>query len=1025
MRYSLFFIALCWASMAQAQTTFHVDMTCAPAGFSDVFVTGPWCGWCANDVYNTMTDPDGDGIYSVTLDETVTGLIEYKYAINGFADQENLVNDMVAGATCAPITDYNGYANRTIHAGSVANDYYGSCDGVCNDAPPVDITFQVDMTQYAGSFTTVNLNGSFNGWCGGCAVMTDADADSIYVLTVTMQPDTIEYKFTVDGWTGQEEFAGGEACTSTIGGFTNRSYVATSSATLDPVCWNSCDACATEQPQERAITFRVDMNEVASVNPIGVFIAGTFQGWQAGATPMDDSDGDGIWEHTAMVLEGETIQWKYLNGPNWGLEETVPPACGNAVDNFNRSYTVGGADEVLPAVCFGACLPCGTVAETVDVTFTVLTDNIEVAADGMFIAGAMNGWSGEAMSDNGDGSWSITKTLEAANYEFKFQNGNGGWEELDCGGNRSVQVVVGSPIAVQGCFGQCAEVCAIDPDPADVTFQVDASQIVVDSSGMYLIGSFTTPAWQFGAIAMDDTDGDGIWTATVNVAGPASFQYKFNNGPAVVDSVAVYDGEENADFIAAGCGVNNGVGGSNRVHERSGSAEVLNVVCFNSCEACVAAPSVLVATVDVCAAMPSSVRMTGPFWGWDPGAGPVASDNGNGTWSVTFDPAPEVDMEYLWIVDGVQENLIGAGDCTPVTDGASYANRLWVAGADDISDVFNTCGACDGGNGGGGTVFNVDMCGIDAAGSTVNGTTSFTDVFVTGPWCGWCANDGYNELTDPDGDGIFSVEIADLTGVVEYKYGINGFADQEQLVDDMVAGASCAPVTDYAGYANRSTDAGSINDDTFGSCTSCADQTPPANVTFRVDMSQYSGTFGTVNLNGSFNGWCGTCTEMIDNGNGVYEVTLTLATGTVEYKFTLDGWNVQEEFVSGTACTSTIDGFTNRTLTISEDVVLEAVCWNECAACQVVVDVEGCTSPFFTEFDPYATIDDGSCGTAIVLGCTYEAALNYNQFANTDDGSCEFDPNQGNDCPADLDGDGSVTTTDLLSFLASFGSSCL
>ena len=183
-----------FALSTQAQTTFNVDMTCAPEGFTDVFVTGPWCGWCANDVYNTMTDADGDGIYTVTLDSTVTGLIEYKYAINGFADQENLVNDMVDGASCAPVTDYNAYANRQIQEGSTANDSYGTCDGTCNDlpaAPGGTVTFQVNMAGYAGTYSTVNLNGSFNGWCGGCSAMTDPDGDGIYEIAVSLPGDTI------------------------------------------------------------------------------------------------------------------------------------------------------------------------------------------------------------------------------------------------------------------------------------------------------------------------------------------------------------------------------------------------------------------------------------------------------------------------------------------------------------------------------------------------------------------------------------------------------------------------------------------------------------------------------------------------------------------------------------------------------------------------------------------------------------------------------------------------------------------
>ena len=44
-------------------------------------------------------------------------------------------------------------------------------------------------------------------------------------------------------------------------------------------------------------------------------------------------------------------------------------------------------------------------------------------------------------------------------------------------------------------------------------------------------------------------------------------------------------------------------------------------------------------------------------------------------------------MEYLLVVDGVQEDLVAAGtasgdwSCTPVTDYWSYANRLWVVGS--------------------------------------------------------------------------------------------------------------------------------------------------------------------------------------------------------------------------------------------------------------------------------------------------------------------------------------------------------
>ena len=97
----------------------------------------------------------------------------------------------------------------------------------------------------------------------------------------------------------------------------------------------------------------------------------------------------------------------------------------------------------------------------------------------------------------------------------------------------------------------------------------------------------------------------------------------------------------------------------------------------------------------------SSVRMTGPWWQWNLTAGPEATNNGDGTWPFNFNPAPTEDMEYLLIVDGIMENLVGSNlasqnwDCTPVTDYETYANREWAVGSGDVSGIYyGTCEDC-------------------------------------------------------------------------------------------------------------------------------------------------------------------------------------------------------------------------------------------------------------------------------------------------------------------------------------------
>ena len=112
-------------------------------------------------------------------------------------------------------------------------------------------------------------------------------------------------------------------------------------------------------------------------------------------------------------------------------------------------------------------------------------------------------------------------------------------------------------------------------------------------------------------------------------------------------------------------------------------------------------PSDLIINTEICGNTGGSdVRLTGPFWGWDPAAGPIAADNGNGTYTFLLSPAPTTDMEFLLVFDGVQEDLVAAGtssgdwSCTPVTDYATYANRLWVLGSGDVNNVYGQCGPC-------------------------------------------------------------------------------------------------------------------------------------------------------------------------------------------------------------------------------------------------------------------------------------------------------------------------------------------
>jgi hypothetical protein len=92
--------------------------------------------------------------------------------------------------------------------------------------------------------------------------------------------------------------------------------------------------------------------------------------------------------------------------------------------------------------------------------------------------------------------------------------------------------------------------------------------------------------------------------------------------------------------------------------------------------------------------------------------------------------------------------------------------------------------------------------------------------------------------------------------------------------------------------------------------------------------------------------------------------------------------------------------------------------------CLFAVAVNGCTNSDALNYNPNATFDDGSCLYPLPIeGCTYTTATNYSAAATQDDGSCIFVINPTT-CPEDIDGNSTVGVSDLLLFIAAYGTNC-
>ena len=174
-----------------------------------------------------------------------------------------------------------------------------------------NVAFQVDMsTVDPSTFTTPEVNGMFNGWCGSCAAMSDSNGDNIWDIIIAIDINTdYEFKFSADNWGIQESLLPGSPCTVTNFGFTNRTLNISADTTLPIVCWESCADCSTG-PSSYNVTFEVDMRGVTSSYNTPE-VNGLFNGWCGNCWAMSDNDNDSVWQFTTIFAPGDSLEYKY------------------------------------------------------------------------------------------------------------------------------------------------------------------------------------------------------------------------------------------------------------------------------------------------------------------------------------------------------------------------------------------------------------------------------------------------------------------------------------------------------------------------------------------------------------------------------------------------------------------------------------------------------------------------------------------------------------------------------------------
>lgn len=176
----------CMAMIALGQgtveLTFEVNMNFQTVDPGGIFVAGG--SGFGNPGDNELTDPDGDGIYSITITKPDNFNSHYIFLNGNCGDYS--CKEQIGGQPCSDPASFNDRFVQLSTNDTTIRTCFGLCtDGTdCSVVDSASITFQVDMNNVMVDPAGVFLGGGegFGGADGN--PMSDPDGDGIYTVTV-------------------------------------------------------------------------------------------------------------------------------------------------------------------------------------------------------------------------------------------------------------------------------------------------------------------------------------------------------------------------------------------------------------------------------------------------------------------------------------------------------------------------------------------------------------------------------------------------------------------------------------------------------------------------------------------------------------------------------------------------------------------------------------------------------------------------------------------------------------------------